>query len=344
MNMDFTTSMLITKKIAVQKTSMVTAIASIIAGSLLAVSSAHATHEIVINSSADSSATVVEQHSDGNTATITATPNGITMQDGMPYAVTKVTTVPRYVVRQGGNNPVVQGNTTITSVPVTDQATNTVTKVDVITTPLSNIRQVLPVAPATQLPELKASAPETIQVMTSSSVVNQSVVNQSVVNQSVLSQSMINQSVILPTFVDQKATATSLTALQLTPTFSTPDIITAQTKVMKILKNKEGREMAVPANHIAQGDVIEYHTTYTNITAQPVTGINAMVSLPSGIQLVSLNSLLPTLATTDGNSYQTIQPMSNSIATQANYSGLKWNLINLDANAVETVVIRAKVQ
>ena len=339
MNMDFTTSMLITKKIAVQKTSMVTAIASIIAGSLLAVSSAHATHEIVINSSADSSATVVEQHSDGNTATITATPNGITMQDGMPYAVTKVTTVPRYVVRQGGNNPVVQGNTTITSVPVTDQATNTVTKVDVITTPLSNIRQVLPVAPATQLPELKASAPETTQVMTSSSVVNQSVVNQSV-----LSQSMINQSVILPTFVDQKATATSLTALQLTPTFSTPDIITAQTKVMKILKNKEGREMAVPANHIAQGDVIEYHTTYTNITAQPVTGINAMVSLPSGIQLVSLNSLLPTLATTDGNSYQTIQPMSNSIATQANYSGLKWNLINLDANAVETVVIRAKVQ
>jgi len=29
---------------------------------------------------------------------------------------------------------------------------------------------------------------------------------------------------------------------------------------------------------------------------------------------------------------------------QENYSGLKWNLANLDANTPQTVVIRAKVQ
>ena len=56
------------------------------------------------------------------------------------------------------------------------------------------------------------------------------------------------------------------------------------------MKNSAGREIAVPANHIAPGDVIEYHTTYTNTTAQPVNDINAMVSLPSGVKLVSLNS------------------------------------------------------
>ncbi|MBF0658709.1 hypothetical protein IPZ60_08175 [Psychrobacter sp. NG25] len=326
--MDFATSLLITKKIAVQKTSIATAISSIVAGTLLAATSAHAAPEITINQSASGSTTVVEQYSDGNTATITATPNGITMQDGMPYAVTQVTTTPSYVVRQSANDTIIsQASTTVTSVPVNNQGTNAVTKVNVITTPLNNVKQVLPVASATQLPVMNAST--AIQVMTSSSTLN---------------QSTLNQSAISPTFTDQTANTVSLETLQLTPSFSKPDIVNAQTKVMKILKNKEGREIAVPANHIAQGDIIEYHTTYTNTTAQPVNGINAMVSLPSGIQLVSLNSLLPTLATTDGNSYQVIQPMSNTAATQVSYSGLKWDLVNLDASATQTVVIRAKVQ
>ncbi|MEH6668628.1 MAG: hypothetical protein V7689_12825, partial [Psychrobacter sp.] len=214
-----------------------------------------------------------------------------------------------------------QGSTTVTSVPVTDRATNTISKVDVITTPISTntintaITQVLPVASASQLPVINTPATTVIT--------NQPVNNQPVANQIV---------------------STSLETLQLTPTFSTPDVVQAQTKVMKILKNKDGREMAVPANHIAPGDVIEYHTTYTNTTAQPVNDINAMVSLPNGVQLVSLNSPLPTLATTGGDSYQTIQQVGNTVVIKENYSGLKWNLVNLDANAAQTVVIRAKVQ
>lgn len=277
--------------------SITTAVSAIIAGIVLAVSSAHAASEIAISSSAGGSTTVVEQYSDGKTATITATPNGITMQDGMPYAVTQVTTAPRYTVRQGANSTVVtQGSTTVTSVPVTNQITNAVTKVDVITTPVNTVTQVLPVATTTQLP------------------------------------------------VVQSTSVTSLDALQLTPTFSTPDVVNAQTKVMKILKNSAGRDVAVPANHIAPGDIIEYHTTYTNTTAQPVNDINAMVSLPTNVRLVSLNSPLPTLATTGGGSYQTIQQVGNTTVIQENYSGLKWNLVNLDPSAAQTVVIRAKVQ
>ena len=278
-------SIVTAKKTVIQKTSIATAVSLFLTGALFAASSVHAAPEVTINSSANASTTVVEQYSDGKTATITATPNGITMQDGMPYAVTQVTTVPRYVIRQSGNNTVVtQGNTTVTSVPVTDRATNTVSKVNVITTPISTntintaTTQVLPVASASQLPVINTPATTVIT--------NQPVNNQPVANQIV---------------------STSLETLQLTPTFSTPDVVQAQTKVMKILKNKDGREMAVPANHIAPGDVIEYHTTYTNTTAQPVTDINAMVSLPNGVQLVSLNSPLPTLATTGGDSYQTIQ-------------------------------------
>ena len=131
-------SIVTAKKTVIQKTSMATAVSLFLTGALFAASSVHAAPEVTINSSANASTTVVEQYSDGKTATITATPNGITMQDGMPYAVTQVTTVPRYVIRQSGNNTVVtQGNTTVTSVPVTDRATNTVSKVNVITTPIS---------------------------------------------------------------------------------------------------------------------------------------------------------------------------------------------------------------
>ncbi|MDN3446706.1 hypothetical protein QL886_03535 [Psychrobacter sp. APC 3281] len=277
------------------------AMSALLAGIMLAASSANAAPEIAISSSASGSTTVVEQYSDGKTATITATPNGITMQDGMPYAVTQVTTVPRYVVRQ---SPIVQGMTTVTSVPVTNSITNKVTKVDVITTPASSVTQVLPVA-TNVTPPVIMQQPVTNQVTT---------------------------------------TTATLDTLQLTPTFSTPGVVNANTKVMKILKNADGREVAVPANHIAPGDVIEYHTTYTNTTAQPVNDINAMISLPSGVQLVSLNSPLPTLATTGGDSYQTIQQVGNTVVVQENYSGLKWNLVNFDANAAKTVIIRAKVQ
>lgn len=298
MNFATSTSMVIAKKTVVQKTSILTAVSAILAGSVFAISSANAAPEIAISSPVGSSTTVVEQYSDGKTATITATPNGISMQDGMPYAVTQVTTVPRYIISQGGgsNTVVAQGSTTVTSVPVTNQMTNTVSKVNVITTPVNTVTQVSPVAVATQLP------------------------------------------------VTNQVTTTSVDALQLTPTFSTPDVVNAQTKVMKILKNSAGREVAVPANHIAPGDIIEYHTTYTNTTAQPVNDINAMVSLPNGVQLVSLNSSLPTLATMGGDSYQTIQQVGNTIVVQENYSGLKWNLANLATNAPQTVVIRAKVQ
>ena len=289
---------------SMQKTATFTAVSALLAGAVMSIATANAAPEIAVSSSVGST-TVVEQYSDGKTAVITATPNSITMQDGMPFAVTQVTNVPRYTVRQvasnGVSNTVVtQGSATVTSVPVTNQMTNQTSRVDVIAVPTTSVTEVLPVTTATQLPVLNAP---TTQIV-----------------------------------------STSLDALQLTPTFSTPGVVNAQTKVMKILKNKDGREVAVPANHIAPGDVIEYHTTYTNTTAQPVTDINAMVSLPNGVQLVSLNSPLPTFATTGGDSYQNIQQVGNTVVVTENYSGLKWNLVDLPANAPQTVVIRAKVQ
>ena len=330
---------IITKKMTVQKTSITTAISAIIATTVFAMSSAHAAPEITINTAASGSTTMVEQYSDGNTATtITTTPNSVSMQNGTPATISQAIITPSYVVRQDASNTIVtQSSTTVTNVPVTDQLTNKATKVDVITTPANTFTQVLPLSTAAQLPVMTTTAPA--QVVTKLVVTNPVVTSKVVLSQPSLEQPAMNQTV-----TNQLTSSTSLKSLQLNPTFSKPDIVTAQTKIMKILKNKEGQEMAVPANHVASGDVIEYHTTYTNATTQSVNNINAMVSLPSGIQLLSLNSLLPTLATIDGKSYQTIQPMGTTTATQGNYAGLKWNLVNLDANAAQTVVIRAKVQ
>jgi len=294
----------------IKKNTIPTAISMVLAGSFLTLTAAQAAPEVTVVPSVSNSTTVVESYSDGKTAVITATPNGITMQDGMPFYRTQVSTAPRYVVRSGANTVVTQGNATVTSVPVTNQVTNQTSRVDVIAVPTTSVTEVLPVTPVTQLP--------VIHTPTTTVVTNQPATTQIV--------------------------STSLDTLQLTPTFSTPGVVNAQTKVMKILKNKDGREVAVPANHIAPGDVIEYHTTYTNTTAQPVTDINAMVSLPNGVQLVSLNSPLPTLATTGGDSYQTIQQIGNTVVVKENYSGLKWNLVDLSPNAAQTVVIRAKVQ
>lgn len=293
-----------------QKTATFTAISALLAGTVMAMSAANAATEVTVLPSTGGSTTVVEQYSDGKTAVITATPNSIGMQDGMPFAVTQVTNIPRYVVRQGAINTVVtQGTATVTSVPVTNQMTNQSSRVDVIAVPTSTVTQVLPMT----------------QILPVTTTTQLPVINTSVISAPV-------------------TTITSIDALQLKPTFSTPDVVNAQTKVMKILKNSDGREVAVPANHIAPGDVIEYHTVYTNTTAQTVNDVNAMVSLPNGVRLVSLNSPLPTLATTGGDSYQTIQQVGNTVVVQENYSGLKWNLVNLNPNAAQTVVIRAKVQ
>ncbi len=109
-----------------QKTATFTAVSALLAGAVMSIATANAAPEIAVSSSVGST-TVVEQYSDGKTAVITATPNSITMQDGMPFAVTQVTNVPRYTVRQvasnGVSNTVVtQGSATVPSVPVTNQA------------------------------------------------------------------------------------------------------------------------------------------------------------------------------------------------------------------------------
>lgn len=313
MNLEIQTSFITLKKLSLAITGMMT-------GIIFTAATANAAPEIAIKQSSAGSTTVVEQYSDGKVATITATPNGITMQDGMPYYATQVTNVPRYMVSQGAvnqdavNTVVTQGSATVTSVPVNSQTTNQSSRVDVIAVPTSTVTQVLPTTQVTP----------TVQVLPVIDATQLPVINAPLTN--------------------QVTTITSIDALQLKPTFSKPDVVNAQTKVMKILKDSAGNQVAVPANHIAPGDVIEYHTTYTNTTAQPVNDINAMVSLPNGVKLVSLNSPLPTLATTGGDTYQTIQQVGNTVVVKENYSSLKWNLVNLNPNAAQTIVIRAEVQ
>lgn len=297
---------------SIKKTSLAIAVTSVISGLVLITAPAHAAPELTLSQPATGSTTIIEQSFDGQVATITATPNGITMQDGSPLAVTQVINVPRYAI----NNSTRQGTTTITTLSA--PATTQVTQMSVIDVPVDTSTQVL-------LPVIT----NTVPTLDSQTIVNQAVPNQVITNQ---------------TATNIPVSAISLDTLQFTPVFSTPDIVTAKTKIMKVLKNSAGEEFAVPANKIASGDIIEYHTTYTNTANQQVNDLNAVVTLPNGIKLVSLNSPLSTMASTGTDNYQIIQQVGNSIAIQENYSNLKWNMVNLASNAPQTVVIRAKVQ
>lgn len=259
---------------------------------MIAATASHAAPEVTVVQPVTGSTTMVEQYSNGQVATITATPNGITMRNGMPYAITQVTNVPRYSYS-------VQG-AAVVNAPVG-------TTVSVANAPATIVSAPMPV-------------------------------------QNVQQVAVQQVAVAAPAVTNQLTTTVALDTLQLTPTFSTPNVVNAQTKVMKILKDSTGKEFAVPANHVAPGDVIEYQTTYINTTPQPVSNINATVSLPNGVKLVSLNSPITTLATTGGNSYQTISQVGNTTVIQENYTGLKWDLVDLAPNAKQTVIMRAKVQ
>lgn len=285
-----------------------TALATALIAGLLA-NATNAAPTVVINQGSTASSTLVEQYADGKTTTIAATPNGISMRDGAPFYATQITTIPRYTISQGASTVVT--TSPVVSAPITGQVTQQISNT-VVTTPITTPTQVL------------------TPITTTVPIVNHQVISTPAVNSSIANNQVIS--------------TTSMDMLQLTPTFSTPNVATANTKIMKILKNSAGRDIAVPANNIAPGDVIEYHTTYVNNSAQPIGDLNATVTLPNGVQLVSLNSPLSTMGTIGGDNYQTIGQMGNDVVIQQNYSGLRWNLVNLATNEPQTVVIRAKVQ
>lgn len=295
-----------TIKTPIKKVALATAI---VTGLVLLTATANAAPTVVVNQGSTASATLVEQYPDGKTTTITTTPNGISMRDGAPFYATQIINTPRYTINQGIATVVT--TSPVVSAPITSQVTQQIGNT-VVTTPINTSTQVL--------------TPITTIVPTA--------------NQQIISAPMVNSSIAN----NQAVSTTSLQSLQLTPTFSTPNVASANTKIMKILKNSAGRDVAVPANNIAPGDVIEYHMTYINNSAQQIGDLNATVTLPNGVKLVSLNSPLSTMGTIGGDTYQTIQQLGNDVVIQQNYSGLRWNLVNLANNAPQTVVIRALVQ
>ena len=304
-----TTTLSFSKLMAVKSSACLLPTAAVLFASASAMAAAP---DVIVTPPASGSTTVVEQYTDGNVTTITATPNGIEMRNGSPYAVTQVSNVPRYVVNQGN----VVNTTTV--IPVSSQATQVaITPTSVVTNTSANPVTVTTVQPI-----------QTVQTVQTTPTV----------------QPVQIISGTPPALTNQLTSTLTLDALQLNPTFSTPGVVKAQTKIMKVLKDASGQEFAVPANHIAPGDVIEYHTTYLNASAQPVSNVNATVTLPNGVKLVSLNSPLPTQGLVNNGIYQPIGQVGNTTVIQDNYSGLQWNLVNLAPNASETVIMRATVQ
>lgn len=109
------------------------------------------------------STTVVEQHTDGKITTITSTPDGFTIRDGMPFVPTSVVVTPTYsriltpTVTTTTVTPAAAPNTILNTVDANGLPTTTVIKptavVSTTTTPM-----VTPVIPVVTTPVITAPA------------------------------------------------------------------------------------------------------------------------------------------------------------------------------------------
>lgn len=268
--------------------------------SILSATATYAAPTVTVVPPATGATTVVEQDTNGNVTTITATPNGISMQNGMPYAVTQVQTTPSFTTIQ----PVAV--TTTTPAIVTTPAT----PIAVINTPATNNTVVTPVAVAP---------------------------------------------VVATPIVTTTPSNFTVAAIQLNPTFSLPNAISENTKIVKILRDASGQEFAAPASTLQSGDVIEYHVTFANATLRPIHQVTATITLPSGIKVLSIDTPMQTLATTStvatNATYQSIRQVGNTTLIQTSealplntYTGLQFKLSNLAPKASKNAIIRAQIQ
>lgn len=121
----------------------------------------------------------------------------------------------------------------------------------------------------------------------------------------------------------------------------------------KVIKGADGKEKLVEAPTVAPGDIIEYTATYTNKTGKAVTGLQADLPIPEGLEYIP-RSAKPagTLvkAAVKGGEYAAeplMRPLPNGKTEPVPYSeyrALRWTLGQLPAEGVTAVTARAKVQ
>lgn len=118
-----------------------------------------------------------------------------------------------------------------------------------------------------------------------------------------------------------------------------------------VLEN--GVEKLLPADIARPADVVEYRTTYRNVSRKSLDNVAATLPVPAGFEFVLGTATLGAQASLDGKTYAPI-PLTRRVkgadgreqvvqVPASEYRFLRWQLGELPANASRVVVARMRM-
>lgn len=128
--------------------------------------------------------------------------------------------------------------------------------------------------------------------------------------------------------------------------------LSAELKAWKIVK-KEGKETRVAADNLGAGEILEYQAIYKNNSSKTLTGIQATLPIPQGLELLP-GTITPkgALASTDGKKFSAI-PLRRTVQVggvakevpvpYSEYRSLRWSIASLKPKQSVTMSARAKL-
>ena len=124
----------------------------------------------------------------------------------------------------------------------------------------------------------------------------------------------------------------------------------------KVVTLENGKETLMDAPSIKPGDVIEYRATYTNQDAKPVSGLQAILPIPEGMEYLPKTARPgpgKALSATASGAYAA-EPLTHQVRVNgrvqvepvpyAQYRSLKWELGQLAPGATQTVSALAQLE
>ena len=95
------------------------------------------------------------------------------------------------------------------------------------------------------------------------------------------------------------STITMMTAALLISTAHADEPLSGSMEARKVVPQKSGRELLVPATEVHPEDVIEYRLTYANNSEGALKNVSVIDPIPTGTEYVSLSATRPRAGTVE---------------------------------------------
>jgi uncharacterized repeat protein (TIGR01451 family) len=129
--------------------------------------------------------------------------------------------------------------------------------------------------------------------------------------------------------------------------------LVASLDARRVVVEVNGTERLLPADVARPNDVVEYRTTYSNVSKKTLTAVAATLPVPAGFQFIAGTATRGALASLDGKTYAPI-PLTRVVKDAsgrdqvvavpvAEYRFLRWNLGDVPAAASRVVVARMRM-